>query len=332
VISGENLQMALQDLQKTKTAYKADPRWNKRIAPQLDEISDAYSGLLERQHPENFDLFNRANETYRNVSILENAVENAAEGDIFNPRNLKTATKQGTTRFGGKKASARGDRPFNALVMPSLDVIPSKFDDASLAGRLATPAIAGGAGLGYGGVSLMAQQEQGGGQGNDQGEGNGVLPAPFAYGLGAAALSALPYSKLGTKAMSSMLRGNRSEGAQTLGALLERYSPAAFRGVDRGLNSEPGVPSPQGEAPLIDEQTQALIDQMAFSATPQAAETQQGSEKVGLNEILDKSTGRYVTKNEDGTYSDTLTGEPVPNPQFAHGGPVYSHFAYPIGR
>jgi hypothetical protein len=271
-ISGEGLQMALQDLQKLKTDYKTDTRWRTNIAPHLDEISDGYSGLLERQFPENFQKFKKANEAYRNVSILETAVDTATDGDIFNPGKLRQATRQGTTRFGGKKASARGERPFNALVMSSLDVIPKKYDDVSLGAQIATPALAGGAGLTYGGLSLMAQPEQGG---NDQGEGEGssVLPAPLAYGLGAGLLASIPYSRFGNRGMAGLLRGSRTPGQQELGSLIERYTPALFRGIERGATSEPGVPSPQEPVPMIDPQTQALLDQMAFAEPPKDKES-----------------------------------------------------------
>lgn len=308
-ISGEGLQMALQDLQKLKNDYKTDTRWRTQIAPSLDEISDGYSGLLQRQFPENFQKFKQANEAYRNVSILEKAVDSATEGDIFNPGTLRQATKQGTVRFGGKKASARGDRPFNALVMSSLQTVPKKFDDVSLGGRVAAPALAGGAGLTYGGLSLMAQPEQGGGE-QGEGEGSGVLPAPLAYGLGAGLLASIPYSKFGNRGMAGLLRGSRTPGQQQLGSLIERYTPAMFRGIERGLTSEPGVPSPQGQAPLLDRQTQALIDQMAFSAPPQDKE---GSVTIGGRDTyLGEDNRRYFSDtNEPAELEETYPGDPA---------------------
>lgn len=264
VISGEGLQNALQDIQKLKTSYKNDPRWANRIAPHLDDISDAYSGLLERQFPENYQLFKKANEAYRNVSILERAVEAAPAstgGDIFNPANLRAATRQGTTKFGGKKASARGDRPFNELVMPALDTVPAKFDDTSLAGRMLSPSIGASIGVGYGGVSMLAGQDE-----NKEETSSGVLPAPLAYGLLGAGLSSVPYSVMGTRGMSAALRGNRTPGQQKLGQLIETYFPAVFRGGVRGATAEPGVPSPQGEVPLLDPSIQALIEKTQFAA------------------------------------------------------------------
>jgi hypothetical protein len=318
-ISGENLQMALQDLQKLKNDYKTDTRWRTRIAPQLDEISDAYSGLLERQFPENYQMFKQANEAYRNVSILEKAVDTATDGDIFNPGKLRQATREGTTRFGGKKASARGDRPFNSLVMPSLKTIPKKEDDVSLMGQLATPAVAGGAGLGYGGVSLFAQPDQGNERGEQgEGDGSGVLPAPLAYGLGAGLLASIPYSKYGTRLMSSTLRGSRTPRQRELGSLIENYLPAVFRGGERGLTSEPGIPSPQEPVPLIDAQTQALLDKTAFAEPPK----EEGA-------LIDATTGRTVMQDkETGKFFYTDTGEEAEGIGFARGGLVFSMNGY----
>jgi hypothetical protein len=318
-LSGEGLQMALQDLQKLKTDYKTDTRWRTQIAPQLDEISDGYSGLLERQFPENFQKFKQANEAYRNVSILETAVDTATDGDMFNPAKLRQATRQGTTRFGGKKASARGDRPFNALVMSSLDVIPKKYDDVSLTGRFAAPAVAGGAGLGYGGVSLMAQPEQGG---NDQGEGEGssVLPAPLAYGLGAGLLASIPYSRFGNRGMAGLLRGSRTPLEKELGSLIERYTPAMFRGIERGATSEPGVPSPQEPVPIIDPQTQALLDRMAFAEPPQSEE---GSVKVdGRDTDVDENGRRYFLDTNELVEIDPLADRSDPALGMYQGGSV----------
>ena len=311
-ISGEGMQNALQDIQKLKTAYKADPRWGKRIAPQLDEISDGYSGLLERQFPENYEKFQNANEAYRNVSILEKAVDFGAEGDIFSPGNLRAATRQGTARFGGKKASARGERPFNELVMPALDTIPAKFDDVSLAGRLANPAVGAGIGAGYGGVTMLTSDEGD----KEPGASSGTLPAPLAYGLLGAGLAAIPYSRAGTRGMSALMRGERTPRQQKLGDLVETYFPAAFRGAVRGATAEPGVPSPQNEAPLLDQGLQELLNKTQFAApAPEETDMPQGELKVinGRAARLDDATGLWV---------DVETGQPVSN--YARGGMVFA--------
>lgn len=313
-ISGDNLQAALKDLQTLKNDYKVDPRWAKRIAPQLDEISDAYSGLLERQAPENFDLFKNANDAYRNLSILEKAVENstAAGGELFSPGNLRVATRQGTIRFGGRKASARGDRPFNELTMPALDTIPSKLDDTSLTGRLISPSIGAGLGIGYGGMTMLGDREEGGAQDTS----SGFLPPALAYGLLGAGLSSLPYSRAGTRGMSALLGGERTPMQQQAGELIEKYLPATFRGVVRGVTAEPGVPMPQGEAPLISPEIEKLIEQSQFAEVPESAEE---DTKVinGRPAKLDK---------EKNTWVDMETGEALE--AMAYGGLVFAPRMY----
>ena len=314
-ISGKNLQSALGDLQKLKIDYMSDTRWARRIAPQLDEISDAYSGLLERQFPENYDMFKQANTAYRNVSILEKAVDTATEGDIFNPANLRSATRQGTIRFGGKKASARGDRPFNTLVMSSLKTVPSKFDDTSMLGQVLTPLATG---AGVGGVSLLQQPEEGSDRGED--EGSGILSAPLAYGLAGSLLAAAPYSRFGNRAMSSMLRGSRTPRQQALGSLIENYLPAAIRGAERGYTSEPGIPSPREQVPYLDRRTQELIEKTPFAEPPKEDEGVQ---------LIDKTTGRPVTQDkETGQFFYADTGEKAEGVTFAHGGLVFSTGRY----
>lgn len=316
-LTGENLQNALQELQELKRSYFADPRWKRRIAPQIDEISDAFSGVLQRQFPENYRMFRNANTAHRNVSVLENAVENAAEGDIFNPSNLRRATRQGTTRFGGRKASARGDRPFNELVMSAEKVVPSRYDDTSLSGQLLSPALGAGAGAGYYGVNQLLGPETP----VQEGEGGGPIPAWMLYGLGGAGLASLPYSRSGTRIMTSALRGDRTAGQQKLGNLIEQYLPAFGRGIYRGATSEPGVPSPQNQDVLLDKQTEQLINQMQFA--PQAPEQQSAFPE----EVIDQATGRPMAYNPDTKrYFYTDTGEEVPG--YAHGGLAHALGGY----
>jgi hypothetical protein len=102
-----------------------------------------------------------------------------------------------------------------------------------------------------------------------------------------------------------------------LGSLIERYTPAMFRGIERGLTSEPGVPSPQGQVPLIDPQTQALIDRMAFSEPPKEEE---GS-------LIDKQSGRPVVMS-NGRLVFADTGEDAENMPYARGGLVFSMRGY----
>lgn len=291
-MSGEGLQNALQELQKLKSSYKQDPRWATSIAPNLDEISDAYSGMLERQFPENFEMFTNANTAYRNLSILEKAVDFAPGGDVFGPGNLRAATRQGTQKFGGKKASARGDRPFNEQVMAALGVIPNQAGDVSLASRITTPLVgAGGLGVAYSALP----------SGDDANKDDGVagaLPASVA-GMGLlTGLATLPYSKFGTRARTATMAGDRTPAMRTLGDLIQNYTPAVTRGVVRGATARPGVPMPlnfdysQAGGPQFD----ALIDR----AMPEAAPAPEAPAQPAPEESVLEIDGRPVALGPDG--------------------------------
>jgi len=239
-MTGEGLQNALQEIETLSRSYKQDPRWANRIKPALDDISDGVSGLLERQFPENFERFVDANTAYRNLSILENAVTRASSegGTLFGPSTLRSATSQGTNRFGGKRANARGDRPFNELVMSSLDRIPEKTGDASLFGRIVGPSAVGG-GVGTG----VALTQMGGS--DDPRESDGSVPAWMLGGMGAAALAAIPYSKAGVRVRSGALTGPRTQGQRTLGQMLTEYGGSLGRGLTAAFTADPDAPLPQ---------------------------------------------------------------------------------------
>ncbi len=329
-LSGEGMQNAMQEIAQLKSAYKGDARWAKRIAPALDDISDAYAGLLERQAPENFAQFNRANEAYRNVSILERAVENAPGGDVFGPGNLRTATKLGTQKFGGKKASARGDRPFNDLVMSSLDVIPAKADDVSMAGRILAPAAGAG---GFGAITatgMLASPE------NDKvvDEGDGTVPAWMLAAAAGTGLATLPFSRRGIGLSTRPLLGPRTDRQRMLGEMLQNYGPAVLRGVTR--DAEPGAPMPEDfdYSQMGTADFRKLVQAAAAGAQPLTPEEQAqlgtGGEFTDVdaagNAVAPDQApmmigGRPVERDpETGVMVFSDTGEPVPG--FAAGGEV----------
>ncbi len=336
-LTGENLQNALQELQSLKQAYKQDPRWAKRIGPALDDISDGYSGLLQRQAPENFGMFNRANEAYRNVSILERAVENAPGGDVFGPGNLRAATKLGTQRFGGKKASARGDRPFNELVMNALGVIPEKVDDASLLGRFVAPA-AGATGFGaVTGASMLAQPE------NDRivDEGDGTFPPWLLAAVAGGALGSLPYSRRGVRTMGAPLLGPRTDSQRTLGQLIQNYGPAALRGAVRP--TEPDAPMPQNfdYGQVGSPELRRIIQSAAAGSQPLTPEERTSLDLGGFvptyGDVPAEGAspmsidGRPIERDpETGVMVYSDTGEPVPG--YRKGGKVTRPFAVRKGK
>lgn len=298
VISGENLQNALQEMQQLKNAYKQDPRWANRIAPALDDISDGYSGVLERQAPENFKLFRDANTAYRNVSVLGEAVLKASDGELFGPQNLRAATNQGTFRFGGRRAAARGDKPFNELIQAGTGVIPKQVDEVSLAGRLMP--VGAGAGA-AGGISLMAAPS-----GDDQTQDTGtsyVPPSLLAAGAGAA-LASLPYSRGGTRLTNMLMGGPRSTMQKNLGDLIGTYLTPAARGALLASVREPGVPMPQ--EPVSPDA--AVSDEMRNIIRGSVSNT-----RPDYGDLPDMRSPEdaYVEVDELGRVIDPITGLPI---------------------
>lgn len=210
------------------------------IKENLGEIIDSFDDLVKRQAPDAYEGYVAANTAYRNTKILERAVDYAPQGDVFGPGNLRSATRQGTQQFGGKAASARGDRPFNELVMAALKVIPEKADETSLGGRMFGP-TAGAVGLGsLGAAATMAQPKE-----DIPTESNGALPAwLIAAALGAGSAS-IPYSRGGNRLAGLPMLGSRTDNQRQLGRLVQEYTPALARGIARNQMNEPGVPTPQ---------------------------------------------------------------------------------------
>jgi hypothetical protein len=304
-ISGGNLQAALIEIRQLENAYKQDPRWANRIKPALSEISDGYAGALERQAPENFELFKNANTAYRNLSVLEGAVLKAPDGDIFGPGNLRTATNQATNKFGGRKAAARGDKPFNELIQAATDIVPKKADEVSLAGRM-FPAGAG-AGVGVGGVTLLSSPSE---ETSGQGDGPSYIPPSLlAAGLGAG-LASLPYSRGGTRLANVLMGGQRSENQRLLGDLIANYMTPAVRGAFIGATSEPGVPMPQEQ---VDPGLVVTPEMRAAVLGSPTVETGEPSEPLG------GFKSEYTDVDALGRRIDPLTGLPIEEEEAAEG-------------
>ncbi|WP_143066873.1 hypothetical protein [Sphingobium sp. YR768] len=151
MLSGENLQAGLQTLRQEAAAYKGQPLGSSAMRSLRDaegEITD----LVGRQAPDVMPALNNANQAYRNLRILEDAVGEAGRNTdgIFTPAQLTSMSARNTKAYGGKAANARGDRPFFELSRDGQEILPSKVPDSGSAGRLALPAILGGAGAGAG--------------------------------------------------------------------------------------------------------------------------------------------------------------------------------------
>jgi hypothetical protein len=267
------------------------------VRGKIADIIDAFDGLVERQAPEAFEGYMAANIAHRNTKILERAVENARGGDVFGPGNLRTATKQGTTKFGGSAASARGERPFNEITMSALGTIPERVDDVSLVGRLAPVGVGAGA---AGGVSLLAAPDS---QSQSQDGGPSYVP-PWLLAAGAGAgLASLPYSRGGTRVANALMGGARTDMQRKLGDLIYDYMSPAARGALIGSTQEPGVPMPQepvDPGAVISPEMMRVVRDSAAAARPDPEAPPMGGFEP-----------TYADVDELGRVIDPLTGLPI---------------------
>lgn len=150
-ISGRGFQDAIRGIRQA-----SDAAGNEIMSYEFDHglgmLDDSLRGLVQRQSPDVLDAFDSANAAYRNQSVVDNAVNRAInQGGTFMPSQLGMAARQNTTRFGGARAAARGDRPFYELQRAGQEVLPSSVPDSGTAGRALIPAAAflAGGGGGY---------------------------------------------------------------------------------------------------------------------------------------------------------------------------------------
>lgn len=213
-LSGTNMQPMLQELRGVSAAYRTDPLGN-RVNTGIGNVEDAITGMFERQAPEVMPAYINANTAYRNQSILDDAVLKALnQGGTFTPAQLGASMRSNTVKFGGKRAAARGDMPFNDLQQAAQEVLPSKIPDSGTAGRIAVPAIA--ASLAGGGTYATSDgetMERGG------------------TSLGVAGLAALmaaaPYSRTSQAALQRALMAERPEVVRRAGEMLRQNSDIA---------------------------------------------------------------------------------------------------------
>lgn len=188
LLSGEALDDISRGLRDLKTAYKGDPLGN-RVARQIDRVERAVFDLFDRQASGTIPEYMAARQAYRRLSVLEDAVLKASNqrDNVFTAAQLGQASKSNTKKFGGKRAAARGDMPFNDLQRAAQDVLPNKVPDSGTAGRLLVP-LAGTAAIGGG-----AAADQYGGMGG----------AGITIGL----ILAGAYSRTGQRILTKPARG-----------------------------------------------------------------------------------------------------------------------------
>lgn len=151
ILSGEALDDISRSLRDIKVAYRNDPLGN-RIGRQIDRVERAVFDMFDRQASGTIQGYQEARQAYRRISTLEDAVlkANNQKDNLFTPAQLGQADVSNTRRYGGKRAAARGDTPFNDLQQAGQRVLPNQVPDSGTAGRLLVPLVLAGGSTGAG--------------------------------------------------------------------------------------------------------------------------------------------------------------------------------------
>lgn len=221
MLSGEAIDVISRDLRTLKFAYKQDPRFN-AIGKQIDRVERAIFDLADRQASGKVPEYMAARRAYRRLSTLEDAVLKAQNqtDNVFTPAQLGQADRANTKRFGGKRAAARGDTPFNELQQAGQEVLPNRVPDSGTAGRLLIPLVA----LSAGGASDASGQTNG-------------------AGLTIGGIVAALYSRTGQRLLTKPARG--MEPGTRRRAIMESQNTARALGAAGGAGSAAALTGPQ---------------------------------------------------------------------------------------
>lgn len=216
LLSGEALDDISRSLRNLSASYKNDPLGN-AVGKRIDAIERAIFDLFDRQASGTIPDYMAARRAYRRLSTLEDAVLKAQnqQDNVFTPAQLGQADKANTKRFGGKRAAARGDTPFNELQQSGQSVLPNKVPDSGTAGRLLVP--------------LAATTAIGGGAAADQFGGTGGAGITIGLILSGA------YSRAGQRILTKPMRGMQPNTVRR--GVLENRNTARALGATGGAGS-----------------------------------------------------------------------------------------------
>lgn len=205
MLTGDALDDISRNLRDIKASYRNDPLFT-RAADAIDAVERSFFDLFDRQASGTVQGYQEARRAYRRLSTLENAVLRAKNqpSQTFTAAQLGQADAANTTRFGGKRAAARGDTPFNELQQAGQEVLPNQVPDSGTAGRFILPLLAIG----------------GGGGADASGLTNGT-------GLTVGAVLASVYTPAGRRALTKAARGMKAGTRRR--AVME--SPSTRRGL-----------------------------------------------------------------------------------------------------
>lgn len=212
VLSGEGMQALLEELRDIRLSYASDPL-RKKIGDAVRGIEDATVGLFERQAPEVMPEFRRAQQAYRRLNVVADAVNRAknANEQMFTPGQLGMADRANAKKFDGQIRAASGSGEFHNFHKDAQAVLPNKVPDSGTAGRY----ILGAAALGAAGGAGEATTGTGGGLG--------------ATGMGLMGALGLLYSKKGQQGLAKVLIGKRPAAVSNAGRSLQASAPTVGR-------------------------------------------------------------------------------------------------------
>jgi hypothetical protein len=190
------------------------------VAQAFEGINDATEGLLNRQTPEVMPAYTAANQAYRNVGVLRDAVDAAKSGTqtgsngVFTPAQLARVASSNARRFGGTQGTTR--QPFYQLSRDGQDVLPSNLPNSGTFDRQISAGIMGIPVLGAG---VAAQQ--------------GWIDPETALGIASLAAA---YSRPGTRALQAGLVSRPTAVRNAGQAVIDRRRIGGLFGSSLGLS------------------------------------------------------------------------------------------------
>lgn len=124
------------------------------VGQAFQDMVGATEGLLNRQAPDVLPAYNAANDAYRNVGVLRDAVDMAKNnGGKWSAAQLTRAASKNARKYGGTQGTTK--QPFYQLTRDAQEILPSElpnsgtFDRQIAAGLMGVPVL---------GAGLAAQQ------------------------------------------------------------------------------------------------------------------------------------------------------------------------------
>jgi hypothetical protein len=332
-LTGKEVQAALSKVDRIGRSFKNNELYASSIAPRLNAVSDEIRGVVERQAPDVLPKFDAARSAYRKVSIVNDAVKRATKGEgadtrgIFSPQDLQAAGMANAEKFTGRGSSVSRGYPLQDLAEAGIDVlVPPSRSGLGVSLPLTAAGLVGGA-------NYLTQpgQQTNPVTGVTTGEERDPITAGI-YGLGAAGLATLPFTRTGQKAITSFMLSPRNKFLQDAGALIEKYGPQVLGGsLGATLGGIPtrGTPDVTGTAPVEFQPVQVSPKNLAqeVAAEGEGAAPEEGPVLVDdrPTEIREDNRRYFVGTNELAEVdTDPLLERSNPAREFAMGGMAHS--------